>query len=96
MGTVAILFVLLGYKSDKLWSYYYVGIGATILNLWQQLKSVWDKIPFWAYLLFAGLVLVGFVTYQEYAGQKKTEEEKTYQYDIKVDNVSLPIKKGST
>lgn len=76
LGTVAILFVLLGYKSDKLWSYYYVGIVATILNLWQQLESVWSKIPLWAYLLFAGLVLVGFVTYNEYAGEKKGEEEK--------------------
>lgn len=77
IGIVAIVFVLIGYKSDKMWSYYYTGIVATILNLWQQLKSVWSKIPFWAYLLFAGLLLVGFVTYQEYSsGHKKTDEEK--------------------
>jgi len=76
IGAVAILFVLVGYKSEEMWSYYYLGIGATILNLWIQLEGVWSKIPFWTYLLLAGLVLVGFVTYQEYSGHKKMEEEK--------------------
>ena len=81
LGIVAILFVLLGYRSDNTWSFYYTGIVATVLNLWQQLKDIWSKIPFWAYMLFAGLLLVGFVTYQEYSGKKKEE------------NIEVPVKK---
>ena len=35
-----------------------------------QLKDVWNFIPVWAYILVAGLVLIGIVTYKEYSKTK--------------------------
>ena len=93
LGIVAILFVLLGYRSDKMWSFYYTGIVVTILNLWQQLKDVWSKIPFWAYMLLAGLLLVGFVTYQEYSGRKNEENSEV---PVKKENEEVEVTRISS
>ncbi len=66
VGIVALFFILVGYKSEKYVTFYYTGIIFTILNLIIQLKGLWDVIPLWAYILVAGLVLIGVVTYKEY------------------------------
>ena len=37
----------------------------TIINIIIQLFDLWSQIPFWLYLLIAGLGLIGFVMYKE-------------------------------
>lgn len=75
VGIVALISILVGYKSEKYVTFYYTGIIFTILNLLVQLKDLWSIIPIWAYILFAGLVLIGVVTYREYSKSNPKCEE---------------------
>ncbi len=70
VGIVALISILVGYKSEKYVAFYYTGIVFTVINLFMQLKDVWNFIPVWAYILVAGLVLIGIVTYKEYSKTK--------------------------
>lgn len=67
VGIVALISILAGYKTEKYVAFYYTGIVFTVINLLTQLKDVWNLIPVWAYILIAGLVLIGIVTYKEYS-----------------------------
>lgn len=66
VGIIALISILVGYKSEKYVSFYYTGIVFTVINLLIQLKDLWSVIPIWAYILVAGLILIGIVTYKEY------------------------------
>lgn len=75
IGIVALISILVGYRSEKYVAFYYTGIAFTIINLLIQLKDVWSVIPIWAYILVAGLVLIGVVTYKEYVKNNPKIEE---------------------
>ena len=75
VGIVALISILVGYKSEKYVTFYYTGIVFTIINLIMQLKDVWNLVPVWAYILMAGLVLIGVVTYKEYSKTKPKSEK---------------------
>lgn len=75
IGIVALVSILVGYKSEKYVAFYYTGIVFTILNLLIQLKDLWSVIPIWAYILVAGLILIGVVTYKEYSKSNPKCEE---------------------
>ena len=77
IGVITFASILIGYKSDKWLSLYVTGIVFIILNIIIQLKEVWASLPVWVYILFAGLVLVGVVTYSEYKkSNKKLDVER--------------------
>lgn len=42
-----------------------------ILNLITHLYFFWKQIPFWAYLLFVGIFIIGLVTFKEVKKEKK-------------------------
>ena len=44
-----------------------------MLNIIVQLQTVWEKVPFYLYLLVFGLGIIGFVSYKEL---KKINKEK--------------------
>lgn len=67
VGIIALISIFVGYNSEKYVAFYYTGIAFTVINLLTQLKDVWSLIPVWAYILVAGLTLIGIVTYKEYA-----------------------------
>lgn len=66
IGIISFISVLIGYRNDKWSSLYYTGIVFLIFNTLIQLKEFWTSIPIWAYILIAGLSLIGIVTYKEY------------------------------
>ncbi len=88
VGIVALISILVGYKSEKYVAFYYTGIVFTIINLIMQLKDVWNLVPVWAYILVAGLVLIGFVTYKEYS-KTKPKSEKVVPEIIEPDTVTV-------
>jgi len=76
---LCVLFIIKGFNS-KFLAYFYTGIVFLLLNVIVQLKSYWESIPAWAYILVGGLVLIGAVTYKEYKRTNpKVEEVKEEQ-----------------
>ena len=77
IGIISFVSILVGYKSDKWLSLYVTGIIFMILNIIVQLKEFWETLPIWVYILLAGLVLIGIVTYSEYKkANKKLDAQK--------------------
>ncbi len=74
IGIISILLVYIGFIDDKQRNIFYIGIGSTILNIIIQLWDVWSQIPFWLYLLIAGLGTIGTVTYLEMKKTNKSED----------------------
>jgi len=73
VGIISFVSILIGYKSEKWSSLYYTGIVFLILNMLIQLREFWMSIPIWTYILVAGLILVGLVTYKEYFKNSKQD-----------------------
>lgn len=71
IGILGIITIIIGYYNKNYKNFFNVGILITILNIVYQLK-IWTQIPFWLYLLLAGLSIIGFVTYKEL--NKKNKE----------------------
>lgn len=90
IGVIALISILIGYKSEKYIPFYYTGIVFTVINLLIQLKDLWSVIPIWAYILVAGLILIGIVTYKEYVRINPKVEEVVP--DV-VDSESNEVKK---
>ena len=74
IGVLGIIIIALGYKKEELFPIFITGIILTILNILYRLKEVWKIIPFWLYLLFGGLTIIGFVMYKEI--KKETNDKK--------------------
>ena len=65
IGIIGILLIIIGYRDDAFSPIFKFGIVVTIINIIIQLFDLWSQIPFWLYLLIAGLGLIGFVMYKE-------------------------------
>ena len=65
IGIIGILLIIIGYRDDAFSPIFKFGIIVTIINIIIQLFDLWSQIPFWLYLLIAGLGLIGFVMYKE-------------------------------
>ena len=65
IGFVGFIAIFIGFYQKELKSLFYAGIVITIINILYRLRDFWKTIPFWLYLLFGGLALIGFVTYKE-------------------------------
>ena len=65
VGLLGILVVIFGYNSKTYSKLFKFGIGIIIVNIIIQLNSLWEKIPFYLYLLLCGLGIILFVTYKE-------------------------------
>ena len=76
--SIAALAVMsVGYKFDNYKSLFPVGIIFSVANIIYQGRDLLTKLPFWLYLLVAGLSLIGFVTYKELSKVKEKEAEIT-------------------
>ncbi len=73
---LAIIMIYIGFKNEKYNSLFIVGIGATILNIIVQLSDFWASVPLPIYLLFSGLLIIGYVTYKEINKTKAKDEPK--------------------
>ena len=64
-GLVGIGLIVLGYYKKDYNYLFIIGVIVTVLNIIIQLIKLWALLPFWLYLLLAGLGIIGFVTYKE-------------------------------
>ncbi len=82
----ALVMIFIGFKNEKYNSLFVVGIGATILNIIVQLADFWASVPLPVYLLFSGLLIIGYVTYKEInKNNVKEERKKEKTFEEKVD-----------
>ncbi|MYL70387.1 hypothetical protein GLW00_05990 [Halobacillus litoralis] len=56
-------------------SYFLVGMGVLIFNIIYQTRPYWGNLPWWVYLLIAGLVLIGIASYNEWQKQRSESEK---------------------
>lgn len=82
IGVISFVWLLIGYKNEKWFSLYYTGIAFLIVNTIFQLKEFWTSVPLWAYILLAGLILIGIVTYKEYSKVNKENDEEKVEVEI--------------
>lgn len=75
IGIVSIALIIFDILNKNIRGLFEVGICYTILNILIQLSQVWSKIPYWAYLLFAGLAIIIFVTFLLIKGEKNAKKE---------------------
>ena len=71
---IAVISLGLIYISFKYKEYnylFYIAVVSIIVNIVVQLRDIWQSIPFWAYLLMFGLLLIATVTYLEVKKQRK-------------------------
>ncbi|WP_270180155.1 hypothetical protein [Alkalihalobacillus sp. CinArs1] len=58
-------------------SYFLIGIGVLLLNLFIQTRPYWGNMPWWAYLLIAGFTLISVASFYEWQKQKKDADGST-------------------
>ncbi len=81
--------IYLGFRYEKYSSLFYVGIGATILNIIVQLSDFWSSVPLPVYLLLSGLAIIGYVTYKEISKSKKKDVKEAPAF---VDDTQVDVK----
>lgn len=69
-GVLSLISLLAGMQYQKK-PYFLVGSGALILNGIIQTREFWQSLPWWAYLLIAGLILIGIASYNEMRKRKQ-------------------------
>lgn len=74
VGTLSLLSILAG-TMLRIKSYFFVGSGVLLLNVVLQTRSYWGNLPWWAYLLLAGSLLISVASYNEWNKQKRSKGE---------------------
>jgi hypothetical protein len=77
IGTLSLLSILTG-AILRIKSYFLVGAGVLLLNIFLQTKPFWGNMPWWAYLLIAGSILIFVASYHEWQKQKMAKGEITF------------------
>ncbi|KSU83112.1 hypothetical protein GA0061096_2316 [Fictibacillus enclensis] len=72
LGSLAVLSILYGFISKQK-SYFFSGLIVLIVNVFVQTRPYWGNMPWWVYLLMAGILLIGFAGYHEFKKQKGIE-----------------------
>lgn len=76
LGSLSLISILAG-MFLKVKSYFFVGTGVLLLNVLLQTRPYWGNLPWWAYLLIAGSVLISAASYNEWHKQKSARGERT-------------------
>ena len=76
LGTLALVSMLAG-LNVRLKSFFFVGLVVLLLNLLLQTKPFWGNLPWWVYLLIAGLLLITVASYNEWNKQKKADGKES-------------------
>ena len=59
-------------------SYFFVGAGVLLLNVFLQTRPYWGNMPWWFYLLITGLILITIASFNEWHKQKVQKGESTF------------------
>ncbi|SFL80462.1 hypothetical protein SAMN04487943_10468 [Gracilibacillus orientalis] len=72
VGILSLVALLTGMKF-QIKSYFFVGLGTLLFNVIYQTKPYWGNMPWWGYLLIAGITLITIASYNEWKKQRQTE-----------------------
>src|SRR5690625_313645 len=76
LGSLALVSMLAGFIL-QMKSFFFVGFGVLLLNVFLQTRMYWGNLPWWAYLLIAGTILITVASYNEWQKQKTTDGKET-------------------
>lgn len=76
LGTLSLISILAG-MFYQMKSFFFVGTGVLLLNVFLQTRPYWGNLPWWAYLLIAGSILIAVASYNEWHKQKSAENKET-------------------
>lgn len=76
LGSLSLASILVGVFL-KVKSYFFIGTGVLLLNVFMQTRPFWGNLPWWAYLLIAGTILIGVASSNEWNKQKSQRGEET-------------------
>lgn len=74
LGGLSLISLIAGAQL-RIKAYFFTGIGVLLLNLMIQTKPMWGNMPWWAYLLLSGALLIGFAGYNEWRKKKEDGQE---------------------
>src|SRR5690606_13798323 len=58
-------------------SFFFVGTGVLLFNVFMQTRPYWGKLPWWGYLVIVGSILIANESYNEWQKQKTSERKDT-------------------
>lgn len=81
LGILTILSIIVGMQY-RIRCYFFVGILALTFNILIQTKPFWGSLPWWAYLIISGFVLIGLASFNEWQkkNEKKLLKDKLYKF----------------
>jgi hypothetical protein len=82
LGTLSLVSMLTG-MFLRIKAYFIVGFGVLFLNVFLQTRPFWGSMPWWAYLLIVGSILIFVASYNEWHKQKVTKGEETLLSKVK-------------
>lgn len=77
LGTLSLLSMMAG-MFLQIKSYFFVGSGVLLLNVFLQTRPYWGNMPWWFYLLIVGLILITVASFNEWNKQKTSKGETTF------------------
>ena len=77
LGSLSMLSLVAG-MFIQIKSYFFVGAGVLLLNVFLQTRPYWGNMPWWAYLLVSGLILITIASFNEWHKQKVQKGEATF------------------
>ncbi|MGE7767438.1 hypothetical protein [Peribacillus sp. NPDC096540] len=75
IGTISLSALLFGFMM-KYKSYFIVGTGTILFNIYMNTNSMWSQMPWWLYLIIGGGVLIGIASFFEWKKQKDNRTSK--------------------
>jgi hypothetical protein len=82
LGTLSLVSMLTG-MFLRIKAYFIVGFGVLFLNVFLQTRPFWGSMPWWAYLLIVGSILIFVASYNEWHKQKVAQGEETLLSNVK-------------
>lgn len=82
VGSLSLISILAGMKY-QLKSFFFVGAGVLLLNVFMQTRPYWGNLPWWIYLLIAGSILITVASYNEWHKQKTSDGKETFMTKFK-------------
>jgi hypothetical protein len=70
LGVLSLVSIISGMQFKKK-SFFFVGSGVLIFNMFVQTRDFWGSLPWWIYLLVAGMILIGTASLNEMQKNKK-------------------------
>lgn len=70
LGVLSLVSIIGGMQFKKK-SFFFVGSGVLIFNMFVQTRDFWGNLPWWVYLLVAGMILIGTASLNEIQKNKK-------------------------